>query len=456
MYIAKHRVWLLPSVALLLVVTALFTFSSVANAQDTSPTGKFCVEGIVIDWEEEPMADVGIVLTYPIAGGGVYTVTTESATDDDDDLEEGEFEFKDLDEATPPAVPGYYTATVQVPTDGYWTGVTAETFSFYIGDQEDDCVRIRFKLKELVNVTVYKIDANHIPLQDWTIDAIPGKGNLFAEAKDEDTDVNGMVQFSLTPGIWIFRERAPEPENGEHPDPFQPVVPKTGEMEVDVQRVSGDDPEYILVFKNEFIDDGCVTIRKFGLCEPGDQREFCLDVDQEEEGTDVGYGVAGWGFKLVRKDGSVARQGVTDAEGYITFDNLPLGPYTIVEEERPGWDNVTYSKLNIDILSQAAQKELTGKACKEVPVMNEQDDSGYCIEGYKLDANGLYGLPGWEIKFDPVDEGGYDTDSVYTDGLGYYKFQLPDDDYRIRAPRSRSAKMTMLTVGCRIRRLARS
>ncbi len=433
MYIANHRVWLLPSVALLLVVTALFGFSTAANAQQAS--GDFCVEGIVIDWEEEPLADVAVELEYPVLSGGTAFTTTTSATDDNDDLDEGEFEFKDLDELADPAVPGIYTATVTLPGPD-WVGVTATTFSFSIGDQEDDCVRIRFKLKQQVLVTVYKIDADHNLLNDWTIDAIPGKGNLFAEAQDEDTgDVDkgfamGMVQFTLTPGVWIFRERQPEPDEGEHPDPFQPIVPKTGEMEVDVQPITNGDPPYILVFKNDLIDNGCVTIRKFGLC-TGEETDpsFCQDT-QLNDGTS-GYGAAGWGFKLVRKDGSVARQGVTDAEGYITFEDLPLGPYTIVEEERPGWDNVTYTKLNVDIMSQADQMIDTGLACLQVPVLNQQDDSGYCIEGYKLDANGLYGLPGWEIKIDPVDEGGYDPSNQFTDGLGYYKFEFPDNDYRV-------------------------
>ena len=39
------------------------------------------------------------------------------------------------------------------------------------------------------------------------------------------------------------------------------------------------------------------------------------------------FNVAGWGIKLLRKDGTVARQGVTDAKGQIRFDGLPLGPY---------------------------------------------------------------------------------------------------------------------------------
>ncbi len=57
--------------------------------------------------------------------------------------------------------------------------------------------------------------------------------------------------------------------------------------------------------------------------------------------------------------------------------------------------------------------------------------TGFCIEGQKLDANGKYGLPDWEIKADPKSKGGYEPDNVFTDGLGKFKFEFPTDDYRI-------------------------
>ena len=34
-------------------------------------------------------------------------------------------------------------------------------------------MQIRFKLRQIVPVTVYKIDADHNPLPNWTIDAVP-------------------------------------------------------------------------------------------------------------------------------------------------------------------------------------------------------------------------------------------------------------------------------------------
>jgi hypothetical protein len=150
------------------------------------------------------------------------------------------------------------------------------------------------------------------------------------------------------------------------------------------------------------------------------------------------YGAAGWGFQLQMTDGTVFHQGVTDAEGILVFRNLPYGPYTIVEEDRPGWSEITPRYIDVTV---------TSGDCVPVEFENEQDDSGFCIEGYKLDANGLYGIPNWTIKVKSLHEGGWDVedeadfyldDPYYdeenkflTDGLGKYQINFPDNDYRI-------------------------
>jgi len=129
---------------------------------------------------------------------------------------------------------------------------------------------------------------------------------------------------------------------------------------------------------------------------------------------------------------------VTDAEGILVFRNLPYGPYTVVEEDRPGWAEITPREIDVTV---------TDGNCVPVEFENEQDNSGYCIEGYKRDANGLYGIPNWEIKVNSLHEGGWDVEdeaSFYegdpyyykenkflTDGVGKYKIRFPDNDYRI-------------------------
>ncbi|GIV75633.1 MAG: hypothetical protein KatS3mg050_0027 [Litorilinea sp.] len=415
-------VWLFAtlSMAVALLAVLIYATTTTALAQGGviggTASGDFCIEGLVINHEEEPLAGWVITLT----NGSVLTTTSAPKPDegDDDALGEGEFEFLDL-------APGTYTATIQLQPG--WEPVTPDTFQIRIREGRDGCVRIRFKVRQIVEVTVYKIDANHNPLPNWNIEARPGPGNFFAEPVDGDTDSDGKVVFHLTPGEWIFQERPPQPEDDMDKVQFMPVVPPTGRQTLDVQPLGEGDPPYIIVFKNEIVNDGCVVIRKFGLIdvsEEGDLPGFATQTNTYENGSDprYGFGAGGWGFKLLRKDGTVARKGVTDAEGWLRFENLPYGPYTVVEEERPGWTNFTVTQQDINV---------TSGECIYVPFENEQDDSGFCIEGRKVDANGGYGIPGWKITATPLTPGGYEPDDVYTDGLGEFKITFPRNDYRV-------------------------
>lgn len=443
------RLWLLPVVALAMLLVGYAVFAaSTAQAQGTA-AGDVCVEGIVIDWEEQPLAGWTITLTRDLSSTGVLTsfapITTTSAAapEDDDpeyhskkskkypyeypetdpDFEKGEFKFSesDISEAGLPVavVAGTFTATIDVQPG--WEGVTPTTIDFPIEVAQDGCVKIRFKMRRVVRVEVVKIDADHQPLGDWKIKAVPGPGNLFASPQEETTSVaangvpTGTAVFTLTPGLWIFTEMAPKQDMDEAPNAYVPIVPSNGRQELLIPDADDleDDEEFLLVFKNELVT-GCFVVRKLGL------------TNDEESVLGESYNVAGWGFKLLRKDGTVARQGVTDGRGEIRFDNLPLGPYVIVEEDRPGWNEVSPFQVDYNV---------TGNACNDedavVEFQNEQDESGFCIEGRKVDANGGYGIFGWEIAIKPLDEGGFDPDNVFTNGLGEFQFDFPRNDYRI-------------------------
>lgn len=411
--VVTSRMFVLPAlvVALMLVGSAVFAFSTV-QAQGT-PAGDYCVEGVVINWEEQPLADWEVILTTP--GGAQISKLSAPKPESDDDDDKGTFKFEAPDDFI--AEPGIYTATVTVQPG--WSGVTPTSFSFPIDAGRDGCVRIRFKLRQDVPVTVFKIDADHNPLPNWTIDAIPGPSNLFAEPQSEDTGVDGSVVFTLTPGIWIFSERQPAPEDdGGRPPSYNNVLPPSGRHQLEVRALEEGDPPYIVVFKNEFKDNGCVVVRKFATSEGADGG-FLEAIDDTGA---LGFGAGGWGFQLLRKDGSIERDGVTDAEGYLKWENLPYGPYVIVEEDRAGWTENTPKAIEVNV---------TGSDCVTQSFSNTQDDSGFCIEGYKLDANGNYGIPNWEIKIKPLADGGYDPDNVFTDGLGKYVINFPANDYRI-------------------------
>jgi hypothetical protein len=214
----------------------------------------------------------------------------------------------------------------------------------------------------------------------------------------------------------------------EAPNAYVPVVPPTGRQELLIDDdLDVDDEPLRLVFKNELVT-GCFVVRKLGLI-PDPAPDSTLPVS----GLGSSYNVAGWGFKLLRKDGSVARQGVTDGSGELRFDNLPLGPYIIVEEDRPGWDEITPERQ--EILVDGNYCDGDEEDMLIVTFENEQDDSGFCIEGRKVDANGGYGIFGWEIAIEPLDEGGLDRDNVFTNGLGEFTFEFPRNDYRVPGAR---------------------
>src|SRR5690606_26865906 len=144
------RLWLLPVVALALLLVAYAVFAS-SNAKAQTVAGEYCIEGIVINWEEKPLAGWTISLTSDITIPGALTgnvTTTVSAPkpdedDKDPDLLKGEFEFQDLLGA-----PGIYTATIESRPG--WEGVTPTSFTFPIEVGRDDCVRIRFKMARII------------------------------------------------------------------------------------------------------------------------------------------------------------------------------------------------------------------------------------------------------------------------------------------------------------------
>ena len=425
----------------LLIPTTATTFAANGANGVPIPSGTVCVEGLVIDWQEEPLEEGWIVEARPIDENGNVRGNPIVAFPSDDDDEKGQFEYAEGDltvngnkypywqfevkfdgTSLDPTVDGTYDGLF-----GDWQGVTPTAMPVYFDTDQDGCVRIRFKLREIVSVGVLKIDADHNPLPDWTIVATPAKGNYFAEEQDEVTasgEFTGTAVFYLTPGKWIFSERPPDDFMGG----FDPVIPNTGRQELEVKSAedrlddsstdtpirpgvfnyNGEDVDYVIRFKNDTKIKGCIEVSK-------------RDVVEDPS---LSYPLAGWEISILRADHSEETFGYTDATGYIKFDHLPFGPYTVQEESRSGWDNVTPDSFDV-VLSP------DDDGCAQVFFDNIQAPAVYVIEGYKLDANGHYGLPGWEIKADPLSKNGFEPENVFTDGLGYYRFELPADDYRV-------------------------
>ncbi len=418
----KLQLVLVLALALVMMVPAL----TADAASSATASGDFCVDGLVIDWEEEVIEEGWFVTALPVGVAGDPLVAYPSEEDD----EEGQFEFEDEDfrdadgnliaedwEFTIVFTEAYTDSegNAVAPLIGDWEGVTPTTLTVPFEYGADKCVRIRFKLREIVSVLAIKMDSNHKLLEDWNIIASPGPKNYFAEEYEGETDANGEVVFELTPGHWIFTEEAPDDADYK----FSPVIPVTGKMELNIESAEDQDEDqvddlysYVVRFKNELIN-GCIEVTKFDDASAITETEGFFTED---------FPLAGWEISVLRKDGSEAAFGYTDASGSVKFEYLPYGPYTVVEETRPGWEAVSPNAMDVTV---------SDNTCQEVDFTNVQAGTGFCIEGKKLDANGKYGLAEWEIKADPTSKGGYEPDNVFTDGLGNFKFEFPADDYRI-------------------------
>lgn len=383
--------------AMILSLLMLLPAASVNAAGSTYGSGvvpsgsDICVEGTVIDHEEEPLDD-GRIVTATFNGTSIA-----AAVDED-----GEFKFKkDL-------VPGRWNFTIDVVKDGEeWEPVTPASFDVQLDYDQDDCYEIRFKLRRLVTVVVIKIDEDHNRLADWEIRAVPAGDNTFAIAYEATTNNNGEATFRLSEGDWLFYEAPPEDDEDLN---YNPVVPLAGKQKLTVEEPG----PYTIRFKNQLNVYGCIEVLK-------------QDVPPIDSG-DTPFPLQGWKIEVLRADDSVAVWGYTDAEGTIKFEDLPFGPYTVVEETRVGWTSYTASSFDVELTP-----DLNG--CVQVTFDNEQSEPEYCIEGRKIDINGKVGLPGWVISAEPLDDDDVDPKDVVTDGLGMYEFTFSGNDYRVPGSR---------------------
>ncbi|HQV68902.1 MAG TPA: LysM peptidoglycan-binding domain-containing protein [Thermoflexales bacterium] len=357
--------------------------------------GGFCVRGTIISHDEKPITNKDSngwrVTIAPLDDeGNAQNDHAQSIAPND----KGQFEFKGLDGPT--------TYRVSLETDEGWEAVTSNPFDVNLDFRNENCRVVRFKMRRLVPVSVLKIDEYHNPLKGWTIMARPAPGNLFALPITGTTGVDGVINFKLSPGKWIFMERGPKGVV------YTPIVPQNGIQVLDVKAPG----PYALRFKNEVRQLGCIVAAKFDVPENGDDA----------------FPLVGWGVKVLRADGTVAARGLTDPTGMVTFKDLPLGPYTVVEEQRAGWIPVTYPSVPVVLTRDASD-------CEMVEFHNAEDHEGFVITGRKIDTNGKIGLPGWVITATPMVKGGYGPITTTTDGEGFYKFVLPNDDYRIPGSR---------------------
>lgn len=348
-----------------------------------------CVTGEVINHQEQPQEGWTVTATY-VGDEGSYAPMSAVSND------KGRFRF-DL-----PAT-GRWSFAINNP-DG-WSPITPLTFEVNVTYGSTNCLNIRFKLEQLITVYVHKIDDQHQPLVGWIITATPGPDNLFAEPVTAVTDENGIATFNLPPGQWTFTE-APPPNAV--PTWWRPIAPISGVQVVDVA------------------SPGPITIRFKNIVAPG---PGCIGVNKSDlQPSGASVGLPGWQVQVLRMDGTIADRGQTNAFGDIVFTNLPLGPYIVQEEMQPGWEPVTPTMYQVVLTRDAT-------SCQQINFVNRQLPNGFCIVGRKVDDRDGVGIAGWKISAAPVAEGGFVPDPVVTDGAGYFRIDLPKDDYRIPGSR---------------------
>ena len=167
---------------------------------------------------------------------------------------------------------------------------------------------MRFKVKRPISVEVLKIDDNHVPLADWVIHAAPASGNWFASPITATTDTNGIANFRLTEGKWIFTETPP---SGQH---YTPVMPSNGKQEVDVQwddTWPAEGGKISIRFKNRLYFKGCIVATK---------------TDAPPDPNTPAYGLPGWKITVKRTDGSIAAAGLHRRPGQCPLQQPGLWP----------------------------------------------------------------------------------------------------------------------------------
>jgi hypothetical protein len=419
---SSQRQWMSKRVralaASILALAMLIPLFSMAHAQ-TQPepyagTNQMCITGTVINFDETLIDEPWEVTATLLPGGPTYTTT----------LDDGKFEFK----GDPPLglPPGVWEVSLTLPQN--WEPVLpyGTSFEVNLGYGNKDCVEVRFKVKRPVPVEVLKIDDNHVPLADWVIRAAPASDNWFASPITAATDISGTANFRLTEGNWIFTEQPPDHQK------FMPVMPSNGKQEVDVDwdTAQTNGGKISIRFKNRLFFKGCIAVTK---------------TDAPPDPNMPAYGLPGWKITVTRTDGTIAAEGYTDAQGNVRFDNLVYGPYIVTEESRVGWDAVGAKSYQV-VVSRPQTDAPDNDGCEQVGFINRQNPPGFSIEGYKIDHNGMIGIPGWimtatavyagdypdpNVDFDPISLEPIKYLTTTTDGTGKYVFTFPRNDYRI-------------------------
>ncbi|MBV7328696.1 LysM peptidoglycan-binding domain-containing protein [Chloroflexi bacterium TSY] len=335
-------------ILLLFLLLVLFAFLWPWDNEPDDPGGggtippphNVCVTGTVLNHQDQPVSAGWVIVATPRRPSGeldppaaVHTVSKPDGT----------FQYQ----------VGLYPGTWQfrLVLQNGWEAVTPHQVDLILSENTSNCKIIHFRVEQRVIVQVLKIDEDQTPLPSWGIRAEPGPSNQFAQSVERTTGADGIATFRLTPGSWTFIEYAPDGLL------FEPLIPQSG-----IQQLIVEPPGPLDIrFQNRIIaQTGCIDVYKYEVPQAGEQA----------------YGLPGWRITLQdAEDKALVDETLTDAMGHLRFNDLALGLYLVLEEERAGWSPVAPSSHQVRV-SQGQ--------CQEIIFYNQQTPSdchGDCCSG---------------------------------------------------------------------------
>lgn len=322
------------------------------------------ISGYKLDHEGYGLADWVMILSNETAE------VTDTMTD-----ESGFYRFTGLPFGT-------YTVT-EVLQIGYTNITPLSQDNLVIDEEQMDITDVNFTNRAIGNISGYKLDDLGNPLAGWTINLYDDIGLIRMYLTGSD----GYYQFIYLPfGAYEVDET------------LQPgwilIDPEGGYYAVDITEA------------NTTFENLNFTNQK----ECGNISGYKLDIE--------GIGISGWEMTLSNETAVFAETG-TDEEGFYIFTFVPFGTYSVTEELREGYFNITPLSQGNLIIDEENRDII------DVNFINNPTS----ISGYKLDnATGL-GIPGWEIVL--FNESSEIAETI-TDEYGFYVFSgVPFGTYTV-------------------------
>ncbi|OQX23245.1 MAG: hypothetical protein BWK80_27000, partial [Desulfobacteraceae bacterium IS3] len=240
-------------------------------------------------------------------------------------------------------------------------------------------------------------DAGEQGIADVTVTLLDAGGNVI---KTTLTGADGKYSFAdVPPGTYTVKESDPA------------TYSSTTDNEVSVS----------------------VTPDKAGVADFGDRQESSIagivfnDKDGDKAQGAGEEGIPGVTVTLLDADGNEIKTVVTDAEGKYSFENIPVGDYTVKESDPSAYVSTTDNEIPVTLTSDKAEtadfgdRQLGGIAGT---VFNDKD-------GDKAQGAGEQGIAGVTITL--LDADGKEVKTAVTDAEGKYNFaDITPGDYTVK------------------------